>query len=183
MTKKILVFLIILTFSCAVTKEKSENTAKKEPDMVQKNYKHFIYKNGRKYLEATIKDAMFYEKSETVECNVISANIYNSKNELTTIINSDKGNINKKDKNVVFSGNVIVKALEKKVDLLTEELILDYQNNKLISDKEVLFKKEDGSYLKTDSFTSEIKQQTITFGSVELLYNYEDNSEDKTDVE
>jgi LPS export ABC transporter protein LptC len=180
MKEKAVFFIILLFFSCTI-KEKDVADNKKKPDMIQENYDHFIYKNGRKYLEAKIDKAFFYEKTQTIECNDISADIFNSKNELTTKINSDKGVINKKDKNVLFTGNVIIKSVEKKTDLLTEELTLDYQNNKMTSDKDVLFRKEDGSYLKTKSLSSEIKQQTITFGTVELLYNYEDNTEDRTD--
>ena len=178
---KIGIFIIILFFSCGIVREKEDKIKKRFPDMVQIEYEHYIYKIGRKFLIAKIKQANFFEKANKIECDVIRAEIYNSKNELTTLIEADKGIINKDDKVVYFSGNVKIQSFEQKTKLYTEELRVDYQNNRLISDKDIIIEKDDGSYLKSKYFESNLKLQETRFDNLEskYFYNDKDNTNDK----
>jgi LPS export ABC transporter protein LptC len=169
--------LILLT-QCTVREEKKTEEVKVYPDMEQVNYQHYIYKNGRKYLAASISKAEFFEKKGQINCTQIHAEVFNSKEELSTLITADSGEINRIEKYFIFKGKVAVDSKIKKIKLNTEELKLDYQNNRLICDKEVIITKEDGSYIKSAFMDSDIKTQNTRFDQLELMYYY-DNTDDK----
>ena len=149
--------------------------------MIQENYNHRIYKNGKLNLDATLKRALFFDKDGKIEVDGITAEIFNSSGETTTKIQADKGTVNKNDKNVVFNQNVKVESFEQKIKLFTDKLTLDYQNDKLIADENVLIEKEDGSFLKSDYFESEIRAMETKFNNLELQYFYNDENEKKED--
>lgn len=183
MLKKILKFIfLILLLNCA--KEIKQETQKIEnkpllPDIIQYNYRHYIYKNGKKYLFAVIEKAMFFEKKQTIEFENIYAQIYNGKGELTCEITANKGIIEKEKKKVTFSENVVFNLIENKIKLNTNSITLDYLNNKLKTDGEVLIAKEDGSFIKSDSMESDIKNSITKFEKMLIKYYYEENEEKK----
>lgn len=182
MKKKIffIILIIVLIFNCG--KQTSEQQVVDEsiyPDLVQKNYKHYIYKNNKKYLYATVELAEFYEKKNYIDCDSIYAEIYNAKGELTTKINAVKAIINKNTKNVTFSENVIFDVVENDLKLYSEEITLDYMQNKLISKGAVSIEKEDGSFIKGDSMESDIKNEITKFEKMIIKYYYDD--EEKND--
>ena len=173
------IFLIILSFiiiinNCKIKKAANKNDHKNYPDMIQNNYRHYIYKNKKKHLYASIEHAEFYEKLKTINCKILNAEIYNSDGDITTIIYSDEGKIDKKEKKMLFIGNVVFELLENETKLYGDEIELDYKNNKLISKKDVLFKKEDGSYIKASSMDSDIKLESTKFEDMEIKYFYDD---------
>ena len=174
----IILILFALIFNCSVKRIKKKKESINYPDMVQVNYDHFIYKNSKKYLHAKIKHADFFKKLDTIECEGLRAEIYNSKGELTTIINADKGIVYKKEKKIYFTENVMFELLENETKLISEELILDYKDNKLTSNSDVLIKKDDGSYIKATSMESEIKLDSTKFEDMEVKYFYEDDDEE-----
>jgi len=151
------------------------------PNMIQENYNHFIYKNGRIYLDASVSLALFFDKQNKIEVEGIKAEIYNSKGEITTKIESKKGVVNKEEKNIQFSENVKIESFEQKIKMFTEEIIMDYQNDKLIGKSDTLVQKEDGSYLKSKYFMSDIKASETKFKDLELQYFYNDEKEKKDD--
>lgn len=174
-----IVGLMLFTFcSKEVTKETKKEEEQILPEIVQYNYKHYIYKNSKKYLIANIKVAQFFEKKKEINCDGIYAEIYNGKGELTTTINADKANINKETKKVTFSENVIFDVIDNKIKLFTEEITLDYAGNKLFSKGEVLIKKEDGSFIKGDSMESDIKNAVTKFEKMIIKYYYDDEKKD-----
>lgn len=179
----LILFLVICLFiSCGAVKKRTSKTPKKKyPDMIQENYTHYIYKNKKKYLYAEINYAEFYEKKNTIECLGLYAEIYNAKGELTTKIKSVEGIIDKKEKNVLFNGNVEFELLENETILYSDKIVLDYKKNKLTTDKEVLILKDDGSYVKSTSLESDIKKEETKFENMEIKYYYEeDEDEDET---
>ena len=171
-TKYFVIFFIFLFFSCIV-REKEVKNEKKYPDLVLDSYDHTIFKNNRIYLNAVMTKASFYEKQGLIECDNIKAEIYNSKNETITIITADKGLVNKDAKTVVFTGKVNIELKEKKMTMHSEELKLDYENNIMSSDKEVIIDKTDGSFLKTTKFLSDIKKHETSFETLDLKYFYD----------
>jgi LPS export ABC transporter protein LptC len=172
-----LTFITILT-GCSVRNNDDQTDERKVyPDLVQVNYNHLIYKNGKKYLETNIDRAEFFEKTNKIKCTALKAEIYNSKGVKTTIISSKKGEIDKQTKNVIFSGDVVFEMIENKATLYSQEIKLDYQNNKMISEKDVVLEKEDGSYIKATSMESDIKIDSTRFDDMELKYFYEGDSD------
>jgi len=177
---RIAVFFVILILSCSYDRSKYDRDETVEyPDMIQDIYVHYIYKNNKKYLKTEITRAEFYEKSGKILCDGLKANIFDSKGTLTTEIFADKGNINKNDKFVIFTGNVKVKTFESKSTIFTEELYLDYKNNKMFSNVPVSIKKDDGSYLNASSMESDIKTEESSFQNMEIKYFYEADDEGK----
>ncbi len=174
-------FILILFLYFACSNVKVDKVEKKEifPDMTQENYEHFIYKNGKKYLYTKIGKANFFDKSEKIECEKIYALVYNSKSELKAEINADFSTIDKNTKNVTFKGNIKINMVEEKATLYTEELFLNYKDNKISSNVDVFIEKEDGSFLKATSMESDINKQETSFNNLELRYYYEDNTNDK----
>ncbi|HOJ62906.1 MAG TPA: LPS export ABC transporter periplasmic protein LptC [Spirochaetota bacterium] len=174
-------FLILIIFIFSCSNSKVEKITEKEifPDMTQKNYEHFIYKNGKKYLYTKIDFAKFFDKKNKIECESIYAIVYNSKGEKKAEINADYSYIDQETKNVTFKGNIKIKMIEEKATLYTEELFLNYKDNKMSSNTEIFIEKEDGSYLKASSMESDINKQDTSFNNLELKYYYEDNTNDK----
>ena len=73
----ILVIIILLLITNCNIKRTSKITEKIiYPEMIQNNYTHFIYKNGKKYLHAEIEYAEFFKVSETIECKTLNTKIY-----------------------------------------------------------------------------------------------------------
>lgn len=175
---KIIYYLLIsiLFLSCSKKNEKENDTVKiDKPDMIQKNYKYYIYKNNKKYFYANIEYAEFFNKKEMVLCDKVYGQSFNSKGENTTILIADKAVIDKKEKQIILSENVIVELIENKLKLHSDELILDYNNNKLISKEDILIEKEDGSYIKASSMDSSIKEEITNFKDMEIKYFYDDD--------
>lgn len=177
---RIAVLFVILILSCSYDRAKYDRDETIEyPDMIQDIYVHYIYKNNKKYLKTEIKRAEFFEKSGKILCEGLQANIFDSKGTLTTEIFADKGNINKNEKLFIFTGNVRVKTMESKSTIFTEELYLDYKNNKMFSNVPVSIKKDDGSYLNASSMESDIKTEEYSFQNMEIKYFYEADDEGK----
>lgn len=149
------------------------------PSMTESNYKHYIYKNKKKYLYAEIEYAEFYEKENYIDCIKINAEIYDSTGDITSRIKAKKGKIDKEEGKLILSGDVILELIENKAKLYTEELDMDYKNNKLISKTNVIFKKDDGSYIKADSMESDIALESTKFKNMEILYYYEEDEKEK----
>lgn len=176
----LIIILIILLFDCG--KQSNVQPVVDEtiyPDLIQKNYRYYIYKNNKKYLYATVELAEFYEKKNYIDCDTIYAEIYNAKGELTTKINAVKGKINKNDKNVTFSENVIFDVVENDLKLYSEEITLDYMQNKLISKGPVSIEKEDGSFIKGDSMESDIKAEITKFEKMIIKYYYDEDDKNE----
>lgn len=171
----IILFLSIIFFSCKI-KELTKLDIKKHnlPDIILKNYEHYIYKNKKKYLYAVIDNAEFYEENLKIYCDKIIADIYDSDGEIITKVNSDKGIIDKNEKIVTFIGNVYIEIIENDAKLYSDELKLDYENNKLISEKEILLDKKDGSYIKADSMESDLKLEATKFENMKIRYYYDE---------
>ncbi len=58
--------------------------------------------------------------------------------------------------------------------MYSDELKLDYENNKLISDKKILLEKNDGSYIKADSMESDLKLEATRFENMKIKYYYDE---------
>ena len=144
-------------------------------ELVLKDYNHYIYKNNKKYLLASVNEAVFYEKELKIICDRIKADIYDSKGELITIVNSDNGVIDKNEKTLTFKGNVNIKLIENKAKLFSDEIKLDYENNKLISEKKILLEKNDGSYIHADSMESDLKLEATKFENMKIKYYYDED--------
>lgn len=180
-SRYVLVILLFLTIlSCSRKPGEEKVVDKKEyPDMIQDNYNHFIYKNGRINLNAQIGRALFFNKKRIIECEKFFAEIYNSQGELTTVIHSDKAVIDNNLKLVNFIKNVKIDMKDKKFIMYTDELKLFYKENRMISEEEVLIEKEDGSFLKADSMESDFKEDTTNFVNLDMKYHYDDSTTDK----
>ncbi len=177
-------YVVILSIlSCTLKRDVDPNKKRIFPNMIQNNYNHFIYRNGRVFLNAKIDLALFYDKQDKIEVEGIKAEIYNSKEELTTRIVSDKGVVDREQKNIKFSNNVKIESFEQKIKMATEEIILDYQNDLLIANSETLIQKDDGSYLKSKNFVSNIKVMETNFKELELQYFYNDDKEKSNELE
>ncbi len=181
--KLILILIIFITIlNCGIKKtSRKKKDIENFPDMIQTNYRHYIYKNAKRYLYAKIGHAEFYEKLKTIDCVDLEAKIYDSDGELTTIIHSDNGVVDKKEKKILFTGNVVFELLENETKLYSEEIELDYKNNKLITDKDVLIDKEDGSYIKATSMESDIKLEATNFENMDVKYFYDEDEDETTD--
>jgi len=184
MKKRFIYLFILIAFILSCTKiNRNDDKDKKDfPDVIQVSYKHYIYKNGYKYIEALIDYARFFEKTNKIECKKILANIYNSKGVLVTKIVADKADIDKSENIFFFKTNVVVEHYEKKTTMVTDELKLDYKNNKLICEKEVTISKKDGSFIKANNLESNLREQKTNFSTLTLKYFYEDkdNTSDQT---
>jgi len=172
-------FLCINILSCVSVKKKVAEAEVEYPDVVQTNYIHYIYKSGRLFLEAHIDTGRTFEKKKEIECIIIKAKVYNSKSEITTLIQSDKGVINSNNSELIFSENVIIEKLDDKIKLETDSLALNYKNNTMESKTKVLITKEDGSILIADSMKSDLTNQITTFSTMDLNYFYEDDDEEE----
>ncbi|HBD92725.1 MAG: LPS export ABC transporter periplasmic protein LptC [Spirochaetes bacterium GWF1_31_7] len=168
------VIVSINILSCVSVKKKVAEVVVEYPDVVQTDYTHYIYKSGRLFLEAHIDTGKTFEKKKEIECVVISAKVYNSKAEITTLIKSDKGIINSNNSELIFSENVVIEKLDDKIKLETDSLALNYKNNTMDSKTKVLITKEDGSILIADSMQSDLTNQITTFTTMDLNYFYED---------
>ena len=169
------IFLIfLLIFSCADTMSKYEpNDDTVYPDMVQENYAHYIYKNNRQYLNTIIQYAEFFEKQDKISCKVLDAKVYNSKGEITTHINSDQGEINQNQKIIEFTGNVVIESFENETVLRTENLILDYKNNKMYNNTPVVIERDNGSKLEATSMRADIQTQESNYTDMHIIYYYD----------
>lgn len=166
---------IIIFFSCKVDDlSKFKSDKYNLPDITLRNYKHYIYKNQKKYLYAKIELAEFFEKSLEINFYKIIAEIYDSDGKLTAKVNSDNGIIDKNEKILTFKDNVIIQIIENEAKLHCEELKLDYQNNKLMSEKPILLEKNDGSYILADSMESDLKLEATKFVNMKIKYYYDD---------
>ncbi len=166
---------LITVFSCKVDDlSKLKSNKYNLPDITLRNYKHYIYKNQKKYLYAKIDIAEFFEKTLEINFYKINAEIYNSNGELTAKVNSDNGIIDKNEKILTFKDNVNIEIVENDAKLHCEELKLDYQNNKLISEKPILLEKNDGSYIQADSMESDLKMESTKFVNMKIKYYYEE---------
>ena len=168
-----------MIINCSSNKEKVEKVIYSVPDMIQTNYRHYIYKNGKKSLFARIEEARFYEKKSEINCYRVYVETYNSKGELTTKIRSENGLINRNEKIFIFSGNVEIESIEDESTLHSQEVELDYKNNKLVSKKDILIDKKDGSYIKATSMESDIKLQSTKFTDMVIKYYYDEDKEKK----
>ena len=176
----IILYSILIISGCSTeTVQKKREITQNYPDMIQKNYKHNIYKNGRKYLIADINEALFFDKSKKINCTEFQAEVYNSKEELTTRINSDEAVIDNKENIIFLNGNVVIEMIDKESTLYSEELKLYYKDNKMSSEKDVLVEKNDGSTLKASGMDSDFKTDTTNFIEMDLQYFYEDETDDK----
>lgn len=169
--------LIFIIFSCGFEKSNDESAAVELPDVVQRNYNHYIYKGTRLFLEAKIDIGRTYEKRKATDCEVISARVYNSKGELATLISADLGEIDSRRSILKFINNVYIERFEDKVILRTDELSINYNENTMITEKKVIITKEDGSILIADGMNSDLSAQTTTFYNMDLTYYYEDEDE------
>lgn len=182
MTCKAYIPLLIslLLFSCADTISKYEpDNDTVYPDMVQENYAHYICKNSRQYLTTNIEYAEFYEKQDKISCKVLDARVYNSKGEVTTHISSDKGEINQNNKLIEFTGNVVIESFENETVLQTDNLILDYKNNKMYNSSPVVIKRDNGSTLEATSMRADIQTQESSYTDMRIIYYYD--SDEKND--
>lgn len=178
--KKGIPFVILISFMLFLACSREEEDAfdaRSFPDMIQYNYEHNIFKNGRKYLIADIKEAHFYDEEKKIECTEFNSVLYNSEGEITTKIKSDKGTINNNEKKVDFIGNVVINMIDKEVTLYTDQLELKYRENTLVSNTDVLIEKKDGSTLSATSMSSDIKTETTTFTDMDVDYFYDDEKE------
>lgn len=173
------IFILLFSIGCSIEKKSDTQKAVEIPDMVQINYKHYIYKAGRIYLEAFVGVGRSYEKTKQINCEVIDAVVYNSKNEKVTTIKSDTGNIDSNNSTLIFIGNVKIDKIDKDAVIYADEIKLNYSDNTLSSDKPVVIKKEDGSILKASSMFSDLKEQKTDFSQMDLVYYYEDDEKDK----
>lgn len=173
-----LIFLVLI-LNCSNAKLDKDTQKGEFPDIIQQNYEHFIYKNSKRYLYTKINLAKFFDKKEKIECENIYAIVYNSKGETKAEISANYSEIDQKTKNVTFKGNIKIKMIEEKATLYTEELFLNYKDNKMVSNTEILIEKNDGSYLKASSMESDINKQETSFNNLELKYYYEDNDDKK----
>ena len=135
----------------------------------------YLFQNKKKYLFAEISNAEFHEKKTKINCDRIKAEIYDSGGELTTLVNSERGEIDKNQKILTFIGNVNIELLENDATLFCDELKLDYENNKLITDSQVLLKKKDGSYIQADSMESDLKLEATKFVNMRIKYFYDED--------
>jgi len=170
----ILLILSIFFSSCKVEYSQKNETFQNLPNIIQKNYSHNIYKNRKKYLFAKISNTEFYEKKKIINCEKIYAEIYDSKEKLTTTISSDKAVINNNDKKFLFSDNVELEMFEKETKLYSAELELDYDKNKMKSAGAIVMKKKDGSYVKADSMESDVGLEITSFKNMEIKYFYDE---------
>lgn len=177
------IFLIfLLLFSCADTMSKYEpNNDIVYPDMVQENYSHFIYKNNRQYLTTVIQYAEFFEKEDRISCKILDAKVYNSKGEITTHIQSDQGEINQKQKLIEFNGSVVIESFENETVLRTENLILDYKNNKMYNNTSVIIERENGSKLEASSMRADIQTQESNYTDMHIIYYYDSDEKNAAD--
>src|SRR4030042_793642 len=105
--------LLLILLSCKVDDLSKLNPNKYNlPDIILRNYKHYIYKNQKKYLYAKIETAEFFEKTLEINFYKIDAEIYDSDDELTAKVNSDNGIIDKNEKILTFKNNVIIQIIE-----------------------------------------------------------------------
>ena len=177
-----LIFLLIL--SCADTMSKYEpNNDTVYPDMVQENYSHFIYKNNRQYLTTVIQYAEFYEKEDRISCKILDAKVYNSKGEITTHISSEQGEINQNQKLIEFTGSVVIESFENETVLSTENLILDYKNNKMYNNTPVVIERENGSKLEATSMRADIQTQESNYTDMHIIYYYDSDEKNANDDE
>ena len=172
-----IIFLLFISFSCKKVEEftKIKSIEHDFPDLVLKDYEHYIYKNKKKYLSANIKRAEFHEEELTISCLRIKADIFDSDGELTTLINSEKGEIDKNKKILTFIDNVVIELLENEARLYCDELKLDYENNKLSTETPVVLKKKDGSYIKADAMESDLKLEATKFVNMKIKYYYDED--------
>ena len=182
--KAYILFLTILLLSCADTMAKYEpNNDTVYPDMVQENYSHFIYKNNRQYLTTVIQYAEFYEKEDRISCKILDAKVYNSKGEITTHISSEQGEINQNQKLIEFTGSVIIESFENETVLRTENLILDYKNNKMYNSTPVVIERENGSKLEATSMRADIQTQESNYTDMHIIYYYDTDEKNAGDEE
>lgn len=180
MKKNLFLFIIMFLLLFTNCGNLEENSLKKQiiyPDFIQYGYRHNIYKNGRKFLTTSVKQAKFFEKLAQIKCYNIKATIYNSKGEVTTTIKSAKCLIDKKKKSAKFADNVVFEMKKENATIFAEVITLDYKNNKLTSDKPIQIKKEDGSFLNADGLESDIKEENTEFKNMELKYFYDKEKE------
>lgn len=182
--KKILLLFVIYSvlISCSDTMAKYEPyEGEALPDMTQDNYEHYIYKNNHKYLSTFITHANFYETENRISCKGLTATVYNSKNEITTVITSDTGEINQKKKQVEFTGSVVIKSYENETTLSTEKLFLDYKQNKMFNDVPVSIMKDNGSTLNANSMRADIQTKKSNFTDMHIIYYYDTDEKNKND--
>lgn len=176
-----LFFVLFVIFSCSDTMAKYEPyEGEALPDMTQDNYEHYIYKNNHKYLSTFITHADFYETENRISCKGLSATVYNSKNEITTVITSETGEINQKNKQVEFTGSVVIKSYENETTMSTEKLVLDYKNNKMFNDVPITIMKDNGSSLSANSMRADIQTKKSNFTDMHIIYYYDTDEKNPT---
>lgn len=174
-------FISNLLFSCMVSVEEDLSVERSLPDIVQIDYEHHISKYGRKFLLATIKRSESYELDRKVECTGIAASIYNSKEELITTIKSEIGTIDNKSNKFIFKDDVVLVQIDKEVTMYSDEVILNYLDNKMECNKPVKIIKANGSTLKADSMESDFDKGDIVFTNLDIIYYYEEDENEGED--
>jgi LPS export ABC transporter protein LptC len=176
--KKYLLFIIMgiyLLLNCKTERDAKQENNTKYPNLVQTNYTHYIFKNRKKYLYTKMDKAEFFEKQKIINCTNIKVEIYDSKEKLTTKIESEESVVDNNNKKLVFTKNVILEIVDKKTKLYADEIDLDYENNRLKCIGKIVMKKDDGSYLTADSMESDVKLDTTKFENMEIKYFYDED--------
>lgn len=172
------IFTLILCLSCKTQKNEEIQQKIELPDMVQVDYEHYIYKNNRVYLEAFIGEAKSYEKKNQIVCQKISAQIYNTKNQIVTKVRAEEAVIDNGTDEFCFRNDVVVEKVDQDISIYTEELVLNYKANTLVTEKELTMKKKDGSQLKAKSMRSDLTSQITDFEQMDMLYYYDEEEKE-----
>jgi len=168
-------FFVLL--SCSFVTEGNKDMDSKElPYIIQIDYEHYIYKNNREFLKATISKAQFFDKKNSIECDKIFAEVYSSKNETKVRIKADKSIVDKDKRSLFFTGNVEIDLLEQESKVTADNLELNYEKNVLTCKDNVLVTKDNGSYLKSDFFQSKLDESETNFEKLELQYFYDEDT-------
>jgi len=169
-------FFYILSSCSFLIDDDKEVDSVELPYIIQIDYRHYIYKNNREFLKATISKAQFFDKKNSIECDEIFAEVYNSKKETKVRIKADKSIVDKNKRNLFFTGNVEIDLIEQESKITADNLELDYERNILTCKDNVLVTKDNGSYLKTDFFQSRLDEGETNFEKLDLKYFYDEET-------
>lgn len=159
------VLSVIFLMSCS-NKGNAANNNLTPGKVFKKGMTMTVTTQGKKEYVIDADKLIISETNDTfVHGDMVKVAFYNEQNVIENTISSDKGKFDIRNKDVVLTGNVILKNAKENIIVYTEELIYSAQNKKIHSSKQVKMER-DGGVVYGDSMETDLSLNEITLQNI-----------------
>ncbi|MBO5769817.1 MAG: LPS export ABC transporter periplasmic protein LptC [Spirochaetales bacterium] len=163
----VLLSILILTsctFSSKEDQEKGEKTA--VPDIILEKAEYLLGQSGENPIIIYGDKITFYSKDNRAELDKFS---FVQKADDGSIIlegSADGGLINTKTKTLNLEGNVILRKVDEGMEIISDNLIFDSENEEASADGKVMVKSKEGNFSGED-FKGDLRNMVYSFSKME----------------